>query len=584
MKMRKYNYLILLISVLSFFSCEKFLEPQRENTLSEDITLADRSMAEGILLTAYIALPNDYYFETDVASDDAITNDINSSYRRMATGEWKSSYDPISIWASSYQQIYYINKFMDVCDKVTWAYDYRMTKKENATRDSLYKNRLLGEAFALRAWYKAKLLQSHSGKVSDGTLLGFPILDNSISFSDDWRLPRNTFAECVSSIFKDADSAIARLPKTWEDLLTGGANPPINVFKNAIQGAKYENRINGNIVRALKARVALLAASPSFSASSGVVWDSAAVLAGALLTDLGPLYVKPATSNNVAFYKERKNPEMLWNRAVASKRNWEQNNFPPSKYGYGQTNPSQSLVDAFPMNNGYPITHISSTYNPDNPYINRDNRFNQYIIYNNATLGGTKIFTHSASDLDGINKTTLSTRTGYYLKKFMVETINLNPNSPTSADHTYTLVRMTELLLNYAEAANEAWGPDADLSGRGYGTARSKISELRNLAGITTDLYLPTLTTKEEFRELIRNERRISLCFEGFRFWDIRRWGDEVTMTAPVKGVVIHQVDGVDTTYSYQDVEERKYTTDMIYGPIPYSEILKYSLQQNNGW
>jgi hypothetical protein len=144
---------------------------------------------------------------------------------------------------------------------------------------------------------------------------------------------------------------------------------------------------------------------------------------------------------------------------------------------------------------------------------------------------------------------------------------------------------MTELLLNYAEAANEAWGPDVDGSGSGYGTARSKIEELRLLAGISApDNYLASVTDKAGFRILIWNERRVSLCFEGFRFWDIRRWNDVATMQTPVKAAYITQVDLVDTTWNYSVVEERNYTPDMIYGPIPYSETRKYNIDQNKGW
>ena len=72
-------------------------------------------------------------------------------------------------------------------------------------------------------------------------------------------------------------------------------------------------------------------------------------------------------------------------------------------------------------------------------------------------------------------------------------------------------------------------------------------------------------------RELIRNERRLELCFEGFRFWDIRRWHS--SLNEPVYGV-----DG-------RIVEERSYEDYMYFCPIPNSEIMKYSkLIQNKGW
>ena len=82
-------------------------------------------------------------------------------------------------------------------------------------------------------------------------------------------------------------------------------------------------------------------------------------------------------------------------------------------------------------------------------------------------------------------------------------------------------------------------------------------------------------------RELIRNERRLELCFEGFRFWDLRRWKADITQTA--KGISITG----ETTKNYQpiEVDAREYKDYMYYGPIPYSEILKFNaLVQNQGW
>ena len=78
-------------------------------------------------------------------------------------------------------------------------------------------------------------------------------------------------------------------------------------------------------------------------------------------------------------------------------------------------------------------------------------------------------------------------------------------------------------------------------------------------------------------RKLIHNERRLELSFEGFRFWDIRRWKESIT--EPARGVIIN-----NNTYNYQTVENRAYADYMYYGPIPLSEVLRANLQQNKGW
>jgi len=86
------------------------------------------------------------------------------------------------------------------------------------------------------------------------------------------------------------------------------------------------------------------------------------------------------------------------------------------------------------------------------------------------------------------------------------------------------------------------------------------------------------MNNTEDMRSLIRNERRLELCFESFRFWDLRRWKEDLTV--PAKGVQIE-----NGTYTYFNVEERAYDNEyMHYGPIPDKEITKFNFIQNYGW
>ena len=108
------------------------------------------------------------------------------------------------------------------------------------------------------------------------------------------------------------------------------------------------------------------------------------------------------------------------------------------------------------------------------------------------------------------------------------------------------------------------------------------IKAIRQRAGIGTNGVDPYLEECKGntgmMRELIHNERRIELCFEGFRFFDLRRWKDDLNVTA--KGINIS--GGSFDTF---DVESRDYKDYMYYGPIPYGEVLKFSeLKQNAGW
>ena len=275
-------------------------------------------------------------------------------------------------------------------------------------------------------------------------------------------------------------------------------------------------------------------------------------------------------------------PEIIWRSTRnAEEIDDEKNNFPPSLYGNGRTNPTQNLVDAFPDAKGYPITDARSEYDESNPYANRDPRLAKYIIYNGATAGveNKVIKTGSSSGDDGIGRRDASTRTGYYMKKMLRMTANCNPSSTSKVTKYSCKARFTEFFLDYAEAANEAWGPKNP--GTHAYSAYDVIKAIRHRAGLTDDTYLDECAGDQaKMRELIRNERRLELCFEGFRFWDLRRWNQLDKLTS-VQGIDWNN----DTFTILPNVEERHFDSYMNYGYIPYSEALKYSnLHQNKGW
>ena len=203
------------------------------------------------------------------------------------------------------------------------------------------------------------------------------------------------------------------------------------------------------------------------------------------------------------------------------------------------------------------------------------------MIYNGATYKNTQIITGIySSDNNGLGKTATSTRTGYYLRKLLRDDCDPNPSVNNAQYHYPVYIRYTEIFLAYAEAANEAWGP----TGKGeHGfSAYDVIKALHDRAGVGND-YLDSISgDKEKMRELIRNERRIELSFENKRFWDMRRW--KLDLNESAKGMRIEQ-DGSALKYTKFDVEPRAYKEHMYYGPIPETEVLKWSnLDQNKGW
>lgn len=584
---------ILGLAAVAFSSCRKILDPEPENLKTVEQMYTDATFAQGFLVNAYINIPN-YYDNSEYATDDAVTNQLGSAYQQLATGAWTSSNNPTAVWNQSYEAMQYINLFLENSPKVKWA--------ANPAANTLFNRRMRGEAFGLRALYYYFLLRHHGGVASNGQLMGVPIITKYQTPADDFNQPRATFDDCVKQIYRDLDSAETYLPTEYNDVNAAAQIPA--AFQTYTQNVEIYNRVmgqasrqlfNGLIAKAFRARVALLAASPAFNPTMAK-WQDAATYAAALIDYRGGANALPV--NGGTFYATDVDnqsggsnpPEIIWRQNLSSSdlsNQQEAQNFPPSLFGTGFMNPTQNLVDAFPMANGYPINHPNASYNPSAPYANRDPRFAKYIIYDGSTAGVNNAVIRTGSNsvtADAINKPT-ATRTGYYMRKRLRMDVNRNPNSLNLRNHYVPRIRFTEMYLDYAEAANEAYGPMG--TGSKPYSAYDVIKAIRKRAlspnASFNDPYLEECKTDQsKMRELIRNERRLELSFEGFRFWDLRRWKvdlnklNETARGLDVNGTVITPLD---------NVEIRSFQSYMYYGPIPITEVQKYNqLLQNQGW
>jgi len=597
------NIFKLLIFIPLLASCEDMFSPALENNRDLEAMYKEPTYAQGLLGYAYAMLPYQTTSESDVATDDAVTNDKANSYMKMATGSWAADNDPMTKWQSSKAAIQYINLFLANADQVAWAKDPRVHR--------MYCDRLKGEAFGLRALNMYYLLMAHGGWTADGKLLGVSIVTLPEDVNSDFNIPRNTFQECINQIYKDVAMAMELLPLDYGDI-TDDQIPEkykeIGVISasdyNRVNGTHMRGRVSGRIVEAFKAQAALLGASPAYSEGTDVEWADAANFAAVVLDRINGIEGMDPTGGTWYMNKTEIDglgsgvvtKEILWRgdkdkstESYALGLSQEDNNYSPSLYGKGRINPTQNLVDAFPMANGFPISDISNSgYLNNDPYTNRDPRLSQYIIYNGTKYGtsNTEIITGTyGTNNDALNKESTSTRTGYYLRKLLRDDCNPNPQFKAGQFHYPVRIRYTELFLAYAEAANEAWGP----TGMGTHTysAYDVIKAIRKRAGVgsnNNDAYLESIKNDQtKMRELIRNERRIELCFENRRFWDLRRWKADLNTTT--KGMKIDKENDGSLKYTSIDVEARNYKDYMYYGPIPYGEVIKWSnLEQNLGW
>ena len=603
--MKTKNILFYLIGLLAVCSCEDMFDPADENTRQiEDLT-EESAYVHGLLNYAYDRMPYLTTTQTDVATDDAVTN-VTNNYRTMALGTWQSDNNPMSQWDQCKDGVQYVNLFLSMVEKVSWA-------PSSASKQQMYIDRLKGEAFGLRALFYYYLLQAHGGLADDGKLYGVPLLTTPENGSSDYNQPRALFADCVKQCFADCDSAMALLPVTYENISTADAIPAkyralgANVSNfNLVFGEKARNLLSGKVAEAIKAQVALLAASPAFREQSGVTSQQAALLCANVLKRID-WQIDP--QGNIWYKNKAKlEPEggemleILWREDRHKNADQESRNFPPTLYGKGEINPSQNLVDAFPMANGLPVTASNSGYDAKNPYADRDPRLSHYIIYNGAKFRNidivTGLYSNSKSEVkDNLGNVPASTRTGYYMSKLLREDVNPQSSNLVEQQHIYARIRYTEIFLAFAEAANDAWGPTGD-GGTGH-SAYDIIKAIRERAGIApeipgverVDVYLEECkNNKDMMTSLIRNERRIELCFENKRFWDLRRW--MLPLNEPVDGVEITKIDADkdpdpdNLVYRRFKVEDRVFDSSyQYYGPIPRGEILKWSqLTQNKGW
>ena len=564
------------MSVLtSMISCD--LDPIEENRLDFDFILTNPNAAEGVLLNGYTGLVNQYSF-SEAATDDAVNNILNNNYKRMALGELNAQFNPTARW-SSFERVFWVNRFLEVIEtgETQWSRD--------TLTNTMFEMRMKGEALALRGLHHFYVLQAHAGIGESGELLGIPYFTEFIEADGNFNVPRLSFEASVQAIMADFDEALNLLPTDY-GLSAGQVDPWYSELENfdidkygTVNDNFFDLRISGRIVRALKARLALFAASPSFLDSQSY-YDIAATNAAQILNTIGG--TAGLDPNGIEFYASDDNifsSESLWRGSIGGNTfNYEKRMFPPSVNGKGEINPTHNLVMAFPMLNGFPATEANG-YDPQNPYDNRDPRLEKYIVTNGTSFGGGTINTGVGGGIDRLDSIPqFSTTTGYYLKKLLRPDVSIdNSGTAQGKSHANVYFRYTELFLILAEAANEIGGPDHQVDGI---TARDVIATIRNRAGISQpDNYLTSITTTEEMRGLIRNERRIELSFEGHRFWDLRRWG--LPLTEPANGYFF---DG-NSYIELPSVEIRNFQPFATYMPIPDAEIVKFSeLEQNMGW
>src|SRR5690606_21721187 len=368
------------------------------------------------------------------ATDEGVLSTNGSSVSKWAMGAWGPTFLPDNPLGNSYTGI-----------RATYVYENQIHPHIiDGVMTSVGRELNMGQIYFLRALFNFEIISRFGG---------YPIVLKELNASENISIPRSTYDECVRYIEDLCDKAIERLPVS-----VSAAN-----LGQATKGAAM----------ALKSRLLLYAASPLFNDPSNPSddlmhgayteekWKKSAETSAKVInlknSQGNTLYT--LSSNRYNLFLSISDPEIIFNKLSAPSNALERLNAPVGlQNGRGGTCPTLDLVDAYPMKNGTTFDWNNTTMSKE-PFANRDPRFENDILYNGAKyIGNYEIATYEGGvDRQGI----YATKTSFYLRKFMSNDVNWW-GTQALTNHSFILFRHAEILLNYAEAMNEAYGPDND--------------------------------------------------------------------------------------------------------------------------
>jgi len=535
---------ILFLATLSGSCKRNLLDVFPSDALSDATVFTDINVANRFLTDVYGTMPNGFNRRDQnpadagwsrgmsafaMADDDAEANNPAASTQGINQGviptTWAYADD---IWTQNYGVIRKANLFMQKIDA--------------APGDADLKKRMKAEAQFLRAFSHAELVKCFGG---------VPLMLKA-GTPEEAIIPRNTYDECVTQISKDCDEAAANLPVTYASSELGRATKVAAL--------------------SVKARMLLYYASPLNNPSNDKTrWANAAAAAKAVMAygpapgsgdyglygDYYKLFFDKVGNKEVIFARKFQNPNI--NPSDGARNKWYMSVPNVDDGAWGGFSPTQDLVDAYEMKNGKPISDPTSGYDDQNPYTNRDGRLDKSVLHQGSLYkNGVVIETYRGGNTNTSTRLD-SSKTGYGLLK-LVDTSKYGANG--GADNDWIFIRYAEVLLIYAEAQNEATGPDASVY--------DAINQIRTRAGQPN---LAAGLSQTDMRSKIQNERRVELSFEEQRFFDVRRWKAGLTyFKAPIHKVQITKNPNGTFTYNYPKWEDRDYKEFQDLLPIPQSE------------
>ncbi|WP_057937848.1 RagB/SusD family nutrient uptake outer membrane protein [Algoriphagus resistens] len=540
-KLKLYTIILAALSALCWTGCKE-LDLAPENTFT-DLTYWDsEAKAQSVLNTAYSQMfDSNRFFYNEAASDNAYNGRGDTEgAASLAAGTYDPSLGRLQgQWNSNYTGIKTCNILLENIDKVP-------------NMDEANKTRMMAEARFIRAFLHFQLM-TWFGDV--------PLLSKDVTLEESQEIARTPKAEVLGFILGELTEVSMVLP-TKQDL-----------------SDSERGRITAGAAMALKARVHLYEGQ-----WQEVVQTTEELIVG---DGYGSYDLFPSYEGLFLPQNEYNQEDILSLQYVPQFRTWGQFfDMAPLSAGarLNALAPTQELVDSYLTENGLTIDHPDAEYDEENPYVNRDPRLTATIVYHLYEWednGSTHpIYIKPGSDPDPAAPDeyvpgSSSTTTGYYTRKYF------DPTHLTqfASGLNLMLIRYADVLLMYAEAKNELGQLDEN-------TWNNTIKALRERAGFETAgaLQFNASLSQEDYREIIRNERRVELAMEGLRIFDIRRWRiAEEVLNGWAHGAKFGPPSEDD---GYLRVNLRSFDPSRHYlWPIPRDERnLNPNLTQNPGW
>jgi len=543
-----------VLAVVAASSCKKnFLDITPTDRVLTDAVLGDSLLFEDYVINRYLGVklqdkeaegtpPGfgrgfEYSMWSSITDESIYNNDDNTWVIQRGQLAPENTGMAGTIWGRSYRSIRECNFGLAHIDSVNMS---------QAKRDELK-----AELKFIRAFRYQDLIRNYGGVV----LVGDRVLTLKDSLSGAALFTRSSIKDCINYAVSELDAAAAKLPVGND----GGW-----ALGRATKGAAL----------ALKSRLLLYAASPLYNAGT---WQAAASAAQDVI-NMGIYSLEPDYGS---LFNNSASKEIIFERIYAIGARHvclEISNGPNGYGGWAGNTPLQNFVDSYETKDGKDISDPTSGYSDQNPYVNRDPRFYETVLYNGASYRGStvQIYTPGGKDSKDGPSNWNTTKTGYYLKKYMNDAYPIDNPWNVAGLQPWIYFRYAEVLLNYAEAQNEAVGPDA--------TVYSALHQIRQRAGMP-DIVAGLSQT--DMRTAIRRERQVELAFEEHRFYDVRRWMiASTTENVPAYGVDVSVVPANPGGYGYARkvaLSGRTFLPQHYWLPIPRAEIQASNnqLQQN---